>query len=188
MIGNDIVDLKHIESNWKRPGFLDKVFSFSEQEYIRTSENQHTMVWLLWSMKEAAYKVYVQQHGKPFFNPKRLQCELISEGTGKVYIDNQIYFTTSARSKDYVYTVAKQDLNAPIHTKVFKSEITTYKTQSAVLKQQALKTISEAQGIPMNALSIKKNTLGIPKIFYTSEQRSIVVSLTHCGRFSAYAF
>ncbi|MFT4791790.1 MAG: phosphopantetheinyl transferase (holo-ACP synthase), partial [Arcticibacterium sp.] len=58
MIGNDVVDLKvaALESNWMRLGFLDKVFSEEEQEVILNSENKSQMVWLFWSMKEAAYK------------------------------------------------------------------------------------------------------------------------------------
>ena len=34
MIGNDVVDLRRalVESNWKRKGFLTKVFSDSEQQ------------------------------------------------------------------------------------------------------------------------------------------------------------
>ena len=42
MIGNDVVDLKlaATESNWKRKGYLDKLFSVAEQEYIFNAENQ----------------------------------------------------------------------------------------------------------------------------------------------------
>ena len=72
MIGNDLVDLKvaSVESNWKRPRFLDKVFTIEERQLIMNSKNQHQIVWLLWSMKEAAYKINVQQFGKRFYNPK----------------------------------------------------------------------------------------------------------------------
>lgn len=73
MIGNDIVDLKQAakDSNWKRPRFLDKIFTPREQQLIWSAKDQDQMVWLLWSMKEAAYKVNVQQFGTRFFNPKR---------------------------------------------------------------------------------------------------------------------
>ena len=67
MIGNDIVDLKRITANWKRPRFLDKTFTLGEQVYIQNSKNKHQMVWLLWSMKEAAYKAYVKQYQDQFF-------------------------------------------------------------------------------------------------------------------------
>ena len=59
MVGNDIVDLKHaaLESNWQRKGFLNKVFTSSEKQYIQDAENPFQMVWLIWSMKESAYKI-----------------------------------------------------------------------------------------------------------------------------------
>ena len=39
MIGNDIVDLAlaQKESNWKRKGFLDKIFTLQEQLFINLS-------------------------------------------------------------------------------------------------------------------------------------------------------
>ena len=108
MIGNDLVDLKvaSVESNWKRPRFLDKVFTIEEQQLIMNSKNQHQTVWLLWSMKEAAYKINVQQFGKRFYNPKKLVCHLSSSTIGYVTIENRTYYTRSAISKNYIYTVA----------------------------------------------------------------------------------
>ena len=72
MIGNDIVDLKQAakDSSWKRPRFLDKIFTPREQQLIWSAKDQDQMVWLLWSMKEAAYKVNVQQFGKRFFKER----------------------------------------------------------------------------------------------------------------------
>ena len=56
MIGNDIVDLAlaEKESNWKRKGFIDKIFTPQEQSLIKTSINQEIIIWNLWSRKEAA--------------------------------------------------------------------------------------------------------------------------------------
>jgi phosphopantetheinyl transferase (holo-ACP synthase) len=60
MIGNDIVDLSLApkESNWKRKGFLDKIFTKNEQLRIIKSDNPENMVWNLWTRKEAAYKIF----------------------------------------------------------------------------------------------------------------------------------
>lgn len=81
MIGNDLVDLKLAakQSNWQRKGFLDKLFTPIEQGYILNSDNPFETVWLLWSMKESAYKVYLQMHNDRFFAPKKLMCHLISK-------------------------------------------------------------------------------------------------------------
>ena len=81
MIGNDIVDLKNISkrTNWKRPGFIDKVFNENEQRYIRNAKDKDLIVWQLWRMKEAAYKAYVREVGNRFFNPRSITCKIISD-------------------------------------------------------------------------------------------------------------
>ncbi len=49
MIGNDVIDLELAkkESNWKRKGFLTKLFTSFEQELIAKATNQEEMVWML---------------------------------------------------------------------------------------------------------------------------------------------
>jgi phosphopantetheine--protein transferase-like protein len=189
MIGNDIVDLKQAakDSNWRRPRFLDKVFTQKEQEFIRLSEDQHQMVWLLWSMKEAAYKIHVQQYRRRFFNPKKLECTIDFDDKGKVKIDKEVYYTNSIFTEDYIYTIANRDLNQEVNSSVFKSEIAIYKVQSDTLKQQVLKSISETQNIELNLLNIKKTDLGIPEIFHNSKKLPIDFSLTHCGNYCGYS-
>ena len=73
MIGNDIIDLTlaKLESNWKRRGFLEKQFTANEQKLILTAKNSFVLVWKFWSMKEAAYKICVQQNETRFFAPKK---------------------------------------------------------------------------------------------------------------------
>ena len=74
MIGNDIIDLSaaKLESNWQRRGFLEKQFTKNEQRQILSAQNSFVCVWRIWSMKEAAYKIYTQQNELRFFAPKKL--------------------------------------------------------------------------------------------------------------------
>jgi acyl carrier protein len=76
VIGNDIVDLAlaRKESNWKRPGYLNKIFTTKEQLLISSAENPNTMVWNLWSRKEAAYKIYNRATGIRGYFPLNLEC------------------------------------------------------------------------------------------------------------------
>ena len=91
MIGNDVVDLNlaKTESNWQRKGFLEKQFTEFEINEILSSANPFLKVWLFWSMKEAAYKCYVQEHQKRFFAPKKFSCKMISDREGVVEIDSK---------------------------------------------------------------------------------------------------
>ena len=99
MIGNDIVDLalSQKESNWKRKGFLDKIFTRNEQLLILNAKNPDVMVWNLWSRKEAAYKIYNRQTKVRGYFPLQLECfDLDCNDTitfGKVVIHHYVYYT-----------------------------------------------------------------------------------------------
>ncbi|UQD56989.1 4'-phosphopantetheinyl transferase superfamily protein [Flavobacterium sp. K5-23] len=111
MIGNDIVDLAlaRKESNWKRKGFLDKIFTIKEQFLINSAENPEIMVWNLWSRKEAAYKIYNRQTGIRAYIPIQLECVYGDENSGSVLCDGNEYYTQTKISNDCIYTVAVTD-------------------------------------------------------------------------------
>lgn len=189
MIGNDIIDLKiaSLESNWKRPRFLDKVFSNEEQLLILNSKNQSQMVWLLWSMKEAAYKIYVQQYGGRFFNPKKLRCELVSKREGLVDFNGNQYVTKSEISDDFINTLAYSEEPKTTIINCFKTEDTSYKTQSHTAKQKLLKAFSKLKKIAIKTLEIKNDKNSVPRLFYNGNEQSDSFSITHHGFYGAFA-
>ena len=78
MIGNDIIDL-HLaeqESNIRRRGFLDKLFLPAEQDIIAAAAQPAAMVWLLWSCKEAVYKIIHRYSRKRLYAPHHYACAL----------------------------------------------------------------------------------------------------------------
>jgi len=116
VIGNDVVDLdlaRH-QSNWRRKGYLDKIYTSEEQLLIAEAAHPDQMVWLLWSMKESAYKIHNRKTGIRNFAPTALACKLISldgEINGAVTVDHQTYFTKSEFSLTYVHTIASASVN-----------------------------------------------------------------------------
>ncbi|MBO9584317.1 MAG: 4-phosphopantetheinyl transferase family protein [Flavobacterium sp.] len=112
MIGNDIIDLAQSrkESNWQRKGFVEKLFTAHEQLLIKEYPEPETMVWLLWSMKEAAYKIYNRQTKIREFSPKKLSCSLDSIDCnfafGKVICNENKYYTKSIFSLESIHTIA----------------------------------------------------------------------------------
>ena len=155
MIGNDIVDLAlaRKESNWQRKGFLDKIFTKKEQLQIVTAQNPETMVWNLWSRKEAAYKIYNRETKISGYFPTKLVCFYESLSSGTVSINNRLYYTQSIITTDYINTVAvtqKENLNRisvlDIKTKIHKKH-------------------------------------GIPYIIDSNTKSFIPVSVSHHGRF-----
>ena len=119
MIGNDIVDLRQaiLESNWRRKGYLNKLFSTREQELIFEAKDQTQMVWLLWSMKESAYKIHSRRKNWRAFAPLKLICEtLVIKGDlviGSVICENIRFFTQSMLSQDFIHTVATERYPLP---------------------------------------------------------------------------
>lgn len=108
MIGNDIVDLALAkkESNWKRKGYLNKIFTLKEQLLISNSKNPEIMVWNLWSRKEAVYKIYNRQTGIRAYIPLKLECSAIDSPTGIVTCFGATYYTKTEITNEFINTVA----------------------------------------------------------------------------------
>jgi phosphopantetheinyl transferase (holo-ACP synthase) len=117
VIGNDVISIpqSRIESNWKRKGFLEKIFSVEEQELITNALNTEIMVWTIWSMKEAAYKIYNRQTKIRAYIPKKLNCQIVSQNDnyilGKVLCMNSIFYTKSIFTESTIHTIAVTNLN-----------------------------------------------------------------------------
>lgn len=159
MIGNDIVDLAlaRKESNWKRKGFLDKIFTTKEQLLISNTENPEVMVWNLWSRKEASYKIYNRETLIRGYFPLQLECfdlDIIDGITfGKVVIKDLIYFTKTEITTQFVHTIAVENVQ----------DFDTIKTLE-------------------NRKNIQKNN-GIPSYFEKDNSVLIPISISHHGRF-----
>jgi phosphopantetheinyl transferase (holo-ACP synthase) len=112
VIGNDIIDREAaaIESNWRRQGFLEKIFTKKEQEIITSSTDPDLVVWLLWSMKESAYKIVNRQTGIRKFDPQSYEAILTfvkpAVARGFVYYQKQQFSTRSKISPQIIDTVA----------------------------------------------------------------------------------
>ena len=188
MIGNDIVDFAQAakESNWRRRGWLDKVFIPEEQLLIENAANPDRMVWLLWSMKEAVYKAHQRklQHA-PRCNPKSFTCSFLNlehdvdfgsaEIKGNVIVEGYEYCTTSSIPKDFVHTTAT-------------GKGSVHKLKAAVMANPNTQYIFDnaIQYLPQKISTqyqLHKDSLGIPQIFDGTYKTSFLISLSHHGRF-----
>ena len=176
MNGNDIIDLSlaKTQSNWQRKGFLEKQFTHKEQKKIHESENPFEMVWRLWSMKESAYKIVVQQQQRRFFAPQKFECEIISETKGKVIFENQTFDTETSTTRKYIYT----SINKSEYQKVWKEE--------NINKEAMFFWIEKTLKMP--TAKIKKNAYGVPNIYNKVRRISKSCSITHHGNYSGIEF
>jgi len=161
MIGNDIIDLDLAgkESNWQRKGFVDKIFTDREQELIFSHDVPEIMVWMLWSMKESAYKVYNRLTARRAYIPQIFECYELdvrqSSATGRVFCDDLIFFTKTVITKEYIRTIA-------------------------VIEEKDLRKVKMLD----NEVKIKK-TNGVPDFFDKMANEFRPISISHHGRFES---
>ncbi len=190
MTGNDIIDLATaaVESNWKRKGFIEKIFTLQEQRYIREAALPDEMVWKLWSMKESAYKIYSSQYGGRFFAPQKFNCTLLTGQNGKVKINNNTYHTDTSTAKNYIYSIARSDesgMDTFINYCFRLPQCDPYQQQQIIYKK-IINGYASVTGAVKNGLYVFKDKNGIPFLYAENEKIKIPVSITHHGRFAAF--
>ena len=181
MIGNDIIDLEAAkkESNWRRNGYLEKIFTPKEQELILTSLTPDVMVWVLWSMKEAVYKAEFRRTLKYEYAPLKVRCLRMEESDSSlraILIYNEIeYFANTKIFSDSLHTIAcrwKDDFSS------LKSiEIENY-SNNYLLDLRKNNLISDKEWII-------KNNFGIPNLIDFKKDKVYPLSISHHGRFFA---
>ena len=189
MTGNDIVDIATAaaESNWERKGFLDKIFTQQEQQYIHHAAIPGQMVWRLWSMKESAYKIYTRQYGGRFFLPQKLKCKLLSETTGQVTIHNNIYQTTTKSTKDYIYSIARLAGEQPdLLNDCFGIPQQVYADQQNFIYKKLVASYAMIKDEDKDNLIILKDKNNIPFLYRKKQNLKIPVSITHHGNYAAF--
>lgn len=180
MIGNDIVDLKlaETESNWERKGFLEKQFTNQEQKVVLSSKNPFLQVWLFWSMKEAAYKCYTQQYKKRFFAPKKMECKMISKTSGIVKIEEEIYFSKSTITKNYIHTISSKSVSINHFSNLFLLD--KKESKSIFLNQKITSLFSDNT-------EILKDNFGVPNLYQKQKKLPPSISKSHHGNYCGFA-
>lgn len=189
MTGNDIVDIKTagIESNWKRPGFLEKIFTQKEQEYINNAAAPTQMVWKLWSMKESAYKIYTRQFGGRVFAPQKLSCTLINENEGLVTINNIFYQCKTITTNHYIYSLARQPEkpNIDFINSCFYLPAAYKTTPQLFINKKITDSYHAVFGGVRKNIALLKDENGLP-FLYCGCNLQLPVSITHHGNYAAF--
>ncbi len=188
MIGNDLVDLNLADRNaWKRRRFLNKVFAPAEQQLLSESFDPGTLQWILWSMKESAYKLHYRKNRVRALNPIRFVCALDSDYQGRAEIDNEVYHIDISLNKNLIHSIAKYCKSVHnIFYKTISSENVDFvrmETISSLVQSFSKQNDYEYQGV-----NFQKNSHGIPFLREASGKMIADCSISHHGRFGAYAF
>lgn len=179
MLGNDVIDLTlaKMQSNWTRRNYLSKVFSHQEQNIIYSSDNPDLMVWLIWSMKEAAYKIVNRKTGVRFYDPKGFCCNFDLDGSqakGSVSYLGERFITHSEVAQNYVHTLSlKEGIRLEkckiIHIQNCSDYVTCFNNNHLNLKLQ-------------------KNRSGLPEVYEELTMKQYTASISHHGNFLFIAY
>ncbi|RFM31759.1 4'-phosphopantetheinyl transferase family protein [Chitinophaga silvisoli] len=131
MIGNDIIDLRTaaVESNWRRPNYLSKIFTPKEQSLISDDQS----VWWLWSAKEAVYKIINRATLQRRYAP----LSITYHSPDSFLYQEREYFIKSELTNEFIHTIAV------IHPDLFP--------QLEVCKDRSIPYDKDEHGLPMIA-------------------------------------
>ena len=179
MLGNDVIDrsLAARQSNWRRKGYLDKIFSPAEQLEVNRTDDQDLVVWLIWSMKEAAYKIVNRTMGKRFFDPLALVCDFdMGQGiaSGTVSFQQKVFATSTEIGPDFIHTIALG------HGLAFSDvEVVHGANQAGYLQRFNLEN---------PAIRLEKNRELLPEIYHHGRKEATMASISHHGSRLCVAF
>lgn len=217
-IGNDIVSLKVIDIHrTQSPQFYSKILSPSEQQLYQeqfTALPFGHFVWLLWSVKESAYKCLQRQQPKLLFHPVKIEITRLvapsilpqsfeEELTHTGFTDAEC-FCSEARfesqlchARSVIYgdeAINTVTLPAPCHDEPAFNKInwglkriagTDPADQSTAVRDFLLERLQSLY--PGKQLSIVKNDTGCPVLFVNGKATEQPLSLSHHEEYVGYA-
>src|ERR1700761_4990502 len=122
--GNDIVALNDIDRRRTvEPRFYSRIISHSERELYPRPESPgmsfENFVWLLWSVKESAYKYWQRLEPELTFSPTRIIVSELDDPIGDdssapvyqgiVHSDAGKLYSRSTMAADHISTVVSSD-------------------------------------------------------------------------------
>jgi hypothetical protein len=214
--GNDIVSLTATNvTRTKSPEFYRKIISPSESALFDTLDQAalpfEQFVWLLWSVKESAYKYLHRLNPGIVFTPVKFevrsieipsgyscsgpggaefnQCGFKGLATfnGMVVFEGKKLFSKTMIFNEFIasFVNAHDDFEA-VFWGIKRIEDTAYKYQSAMIRDFTLNTLCTVLG--SNDLIIAKNDDEIPVVSNNGKQLDVPVSLSHHEHWVAFSF
>jgi hypothetical protein len=214
--GNDIVSLSAISvTRSKTPEFYARIVGPTEQALFQTLDQtklpfEH-FVWLLWSVKEAAYKYLHRLDTALIFSPVKFvvgsiaipadwnpvefaSTSFTSQGLGGlstldsiITVKNTTLQAWTLIYKEFVcsFVNAGNDFGN-VCWGIRKVEDTSYKVQSEAVRSFALESLRQVLGL--DDLTIEKNQADVPVVRGGNLELGTPISLSHHGEWVGYCF
>ena len=212
--GNDIVDLNGINAERTvQKIFYSKILSSSEQQlysHVQSKLSFEHFIWLLWTIKEAAYKYIKRNAPVLLFAPTKIIVRSLEMPSvsfsepGSLHFDNSsfmedyfykaivtigshLFYSRSIIHNEFIHTVVNaEDKFDAILWAVKQINQTDHKRQSGEVRTFVLDKL-QAFFLTHN-LQITKSPVGYPVLIKDMQEMTLPISFSHHGRFISYSF
>jgi phosphopantetheinyl transferase (holo-ACP synthase) len=191
MLGNDVVDLREANAHaaTRHPRFDARAFTRAERERIATSGAPERLRAIFWAAKEAAYKVARKLDPRTVFAPSRYAVEVDAGLSGSVVLPDGRRFTLRVREDtEFVHACAsdRDEFESDLVCGVAAIDCERAGDESSRARDFALRELARSLGRPASELSLAKRGR-IPELYVAGVGAALDVSLSHHGRYAAFA-
>ncbi len=196
MLGNDIIDIRAVLRSGQamRPGFRQRICWDTEIKPLQTQFSEEYCTWILWAIKESAYKYYIQAGGPAMFAPKKFRFSVTKMGLDLISGETQTPLGTVASEvclfNDYV--IAESSLIASsfsdIHRLTYLLDAPRQNSKSKQLKQLISTDLAEKLALSPREISIQKDHRQVPFLYYKQQRLPYFISLSHHGAWGLFSY
>lgn len=190
--GNDIVSLQKIDKErTAQYRFYSKILGPAEHDLFDHAPlliSFEHYVWMLWSVKESAYKYFKRLNNDLLFSPlKFVITEIYFHNdattntffTGNIIFDNQTLYFLSDYNDARIHTIVHNENNFDnIRSGIVEIQSEKYADQSAAAKEFLKKDLEKYF---TGEIMIEKSEAGFPDVFCDGKKMDVAVSLSHDG-------
>ena len=186
--------------------FLKKILTDEEIEIVNLAQNTDTALWSLWACKEAAYKVIKKSCNDDNFTPRRWSVNVKLQSTKHPSSYRKGYVTIPGRDvvyvrlfshPSYVHCIGADSLSALDHLSwgidiLPLREDGQSDNPSSFVRQCLASGLARFLNLNSGEITIKRIKKGAllqpPEVYIGGKRAAMDISLSHDGRFIAYAF
>lgn len=193
MLGNDVVDLRDpgTREGAPHPRFDDRVFAPAEREALAAAPDPRRLRWVLWAAKEAAYKAAAQRDPATVFSPRRFVAALRpAPGGGLHGVVRHEGLRLAVRATvdaERVHALAGDgDLDAAAAWADVIATAPDDPGAGAAVREAARRALAARLGVRPAELAFAREGR-VPRLRLRGAPAPVEVSLSHHGRFAAFA-